>query len=302
MKGAHDFACALQLLDLMGGHVQQLETLTGTVQQRTGRAAALRRGGLTQGFPIGQGDEKLPLRRHQFGGVQGQEDLVALDFGTGLVDAQALDPTGSLGMQACQVAFVQVHLAQGSDRVGQIAPFHLGHAHTDVLHDHRVDLHRAHRLARVLFLVRIDGDVIHAHLVLGRHRRSDGRIHGVAVVKDLALLLFGLGLVGIDRDVVHAHFILGRHRRSDGRIHGIAVVEDLAFAPTIGTGGGRRLFTAGAGQPPTAGGTHRQGHSEGGRVTDVHDSAPFQSALRWRPGSARRRRRPANGDCRIRPG
>jgi len=48
----------------------------------------------------------------------------------------------------------------------------------------------------------VDGDVIHPHRVLLRHRRDVGKTHGVAVVEDLAACLRVARRLGIDADIL----------------------------------------------------------------------------------------------------
>jgi hypothetical protein len=65
--------------------------------------------------------------------------------------------------------------------------------HAQVLHQGGID---AHLRALVARLAGIHRDVIHAHRVLGRHRRGDGGVHGVAVEQDFAFAVLREGCGG----------------------------------------------------------------------------------------------------------
>ena len=92
----------------------------------------------------------------------------------------------------------------------QAAPFCPGGAYANVLNRDGVDLYCTGRFITVATIIGIDGKVIHAHLILGKYGRGDGRVHWIAPEQHFTLFWFLL--ISIDRDVIHAHRILGENR------------------------------------------------------------------------------------------
>ena len=72
-----------------------------------------------------------------------------------------------------------------------VARFDLCRRHANALHLIEADLDGA----GLVLLVGINGDVVHAHGVLLRHRRGVGKSHGIAVIENLPLCLDRRGLL-----------------------------------------------------------------------------------------------------------
>ncbi len=200
----------LQLANLVGGHIQQLQPLARRFHQLLGTTADILEGTLCQRVAILQRQQILLLAGDQLRRVDAEQDGVPVHPFAGAFHPHRLHPPFGLRMQARQPRLVIVDPPHRPDVVRQGATGHTRGAHTDVLYRYRIDLDRTGRLARASLVVRIDRDVVHPHLILGRHRRGDGRIHRVTVEQRLALLR--LLILCVDRDVIHPHLVLGRHR------------------------------------------------------------------------------------------
>ena len=165
------------------------------------------------------------MRRHQLGAVDLHKRLAFANRLTGRVDVELFDPTLELGRQGVLAALVDLHRTDCAHCTGEHAALNWRRQYTQQLHLLRADGNGVTR-----FITLINGDVVHTHGVLLRHRGGVRQTHGIAVVTDLALALRGSRrLVGVDRDVVHPHRILLGHWRGIGQAHGVAVVENLAL-------------------------------------------------------------------------
>ena len=87
-------------------------------------------------------------------------------------------------MDVVQRVFIKLHVAHGVDVPREFAALGLCRAHAEVVHDRRVDLHRA-RLA--VDLVRVYGYEVHAHRRLAGSVAAEVRVHRRNPVEDLAL-------------------------------------------------------------------------------------------------------------------
>ena len=188
-----DLPLLLQSADDRLRHIQQPQPFPGAIGQGAGHVGDVGCG-VALAFDRFQGQQQLLLRRHQLRRVEGEEPLSLLDQDAGGVHPLVLHPPFRFGVDAGHARFVVGDAPGGADAPVQRPPLHLRGAHADVLHRHRIDADRSRR-SLVFASVGEDRDVIHAHLVLGRNRRGDGRIHGIAVEQGLALLR-GVGAAG----------------------------------------------------------------------------------------------------------
>ena len=134
--------------------------------------------------PFGaHGDDQVRLRQLNLRAVEAEERLALLDVLTGLVDEELLDIAVGAHGDDRQQSLVVLDPADGADGADDRPGLDLLGLHPGAL-----DLVEAYfDRARALMLVGIDGDVVHPHGVLLRHRRGVGRAHRVAVIKDLPL-------------------------------------------------------------------------------------------------------------------
>ena len=64
-----------------------------------------------------------------------------------------------------------------------------GHAGANAhfLDQNRINFYRSRRSCGVV-VVRVDGNIVHAHIIFGRNGRGNGRVHGIAVKKWFAFV------------------------------------------------------------------------------------------------------------------
>ena len=74
-----DLAALLQLLDLMGGYIKQLQPLTGAAQQASGRFFHPPRCAVAHCLPVFQCHQILSLGSYQIGRVERQQNGVFID-------------------------------------------------------------------------------------------------------------------------------------------------------------------------------------------------------------------------------
>jgi len=109
--------------------------------------------------------------------------LSGLDRLTGRADRQALDPALCARAHLSHLALVKLHVTHHFGAAREDADCDGFSAHAEVVHHGRRNAHLASGRASG-----IDRDVLHAHFVLGRHRRAAIRIHGAAVIERFAVI------------------------------------------------------------------------------------------------------------------
>ncbi len=129
-------------------------------------------------------DAVVDLRVDHGRAVDAKQRLAFFHVRAGLLHVELLDE--GVGAQRHRVQRALVGLGDAGRTHGPHEAAHLGAlgAHARALHAVEADLDRARHVLR---LVGVDGDVVHAHGVLLRHRGGVGEPHGVAVVERLAL-------------------------------------------------------------------------------------------------------------------
>ena len=241
----------LQAGDGARGHVEQLQASAGGGQQVLTPPAHLGQGGLGEARRGLARPQELLLRGEQLGGVERQQRLAGLHELAGRTDVELFDPAGDLGLHAADAGLVRHHDPGGAGGAGERAPLGHGRLHPGEPHPLPRDLDR--RMPRdpagggAPQLIGVDGHVVHAHLVLGRHRRGDGRIHGMTIEEDLAsgrlslrggggllfLLLFdGHQTHATDRAVAGLVRVVVRVHRA------VVLLGGLLAPPVAGEGGG----------------------------------------------------------------
>ena len=136
-----------------------------------------------------QRDQVFLLRGDELRTVDLHQRLAALDRFSSGVYVQSLDPPLETRRYPEEQPLVRLDRADRLDRAPQV-PLGGGFGpHAKHLHLVGTDPHRAGGCRRLFALV--DGDVVHAHGVLLRHRRDIGQPHRVAVMENLALALLG---------------------------------------------------------------------------------------------------------------
>jgi len=133
-------------------------------------------------------DGVFALGRDQFRAVYLEQRLAATDRLVGGVDVKPLDIAFELGGHRCQTAFVDFDATTGADRL--VEHLQLGWFDLDT---HFLDFLGADFQATItatILLAFIDRDVVHAHLVFLRRRRSVGQAHRVAVIQKFLFWLF----------------------------------------------------------------------------------------------------------------
>ena len=188
----HDLPRALQLANLVRRHVQQLQPLARRAQQVERALAHVREGAVLQRFRVLQRQQVFLLAGHELRRIDGEQHRVRFHRRARVAHEHLFHPAGHLRVQAGEPLLVIGDAAGGLDQSRDGALLGPGRAHADGLHHGGVDHHRSGRgAAAAIQVLGIDGDVVHAHLVLGRHRRGDARVHRIAVEQRLAL---GFGL------------------------------------------------------------------------------------------------------------
>ena len=134
------------------------------------------------------GDRIFALRRHQFRAVDLEQRLALADRLAGGVDEELLHPAFELRRDGEDAPLVDLDAADGLDDLVQRTHRRRLAPHAELLHLVDADLDLA--ASGVGLLAVVDGDVVHPHRILLRHRRRVGQSHRIAVVQDLPL---GLG-------------------------------------------------------------------------------------------------------------
>ena len=133
------------------------------------------------------GDAVLVLRGDQFGAVDRQQRLATTDRHAGLVGVQPLDPALELRRDHVLPGLVDHHGRADAHARRQALQSNLLGAYAELLDLFRRKDHGPGFCRR--FAAFVDGDVVHPHGILLRHRRGVGQAHRVAVVQQLARLL-----------------------------------------------------------------------------------------------------------------
>ncbi len=189
-QGAVDRAGRREALDLGRADVPVCEALARGCDQRGGAAPGVV-GASLHALRELLGGEELLLGLNQLGRVDVEERLAALDRLAHVVHVDLLDEARVLGRDRDHLLLVVLEVADGADLARDRAPRDRCGLDVHVLDDHRVD--GDHRPVRSglppggAHLVGVDRHVVHAHVVLARHRRGDRRVHGTAVEEDPAL-------------------------------------------------------------------------------------------------------------------
>ena len=124
------------------------------------------------------------LRGQQLRAVHGRQRLPALHRHAGLVGLQGVHPAVEARGDHVLAGFIDGNRAAGLQAGSQWLPLYRLGAHAEGLDLLRRQRHRAG--CGIGFVLGIHRDVVHAHLVLFRHRRGVGQAHRVAVVQRLA--------------------------------------------------------------------------------------------------------------------
>ena len=173
------------------GQVFQLAGIDAPVQQAAsgGVAQALHRlqAGCIAVAQLAQrcvGQAIVLLRRQQLRAVYRRQDLAAPDRHAGLVGLQGCHPAIEAWGDHVLPGFIDDNRAACLQASIKPLPSHRFGAHAQSLDLHRRQHHGAGRVRRLVPCK--DGDVVHAHFILFRHRRGVGQTHRVAVIQRLA--------------------------------------------------------------------------------------------------------------------
>jgi hypothetical protein len=176
-------------LDEARRHVEQLEPAARRGHQILAAPAHLGNRGAAEAFGIAAREEQLLLAGDQLRRVQREHRLAAPDRLPLEADMEGLDPAADPGLDAVEPTFVDHDRAHRPHRAPDRFPSRRRGADSRQPHPFGIEIHRAAiRLDRTAvrrrLAVRVDREVVHSHAVLGRHRRGDRRIHGVAPAHD----------------------------------------------------------------------------------------------------------------------
>jgi hypothetical protein len=175
-------------LDAAVGHIDIAQFLHGPLQ------APLRLGfGRAALRP--HGHHEVGLRQLNLRAVEAEQRLALFDVLSRLVDEQLLDVTIGAYRNDRKQRLVVLHGADPAYGAGDGQARDLLRPHSRALDLVEADLDGV----RIVLLVRIDRDVVHAHGVLLRHRRGIRKSHGIAVIENRPLSLGGLRLGGQSR-------------------------------------------------------------------------------------------------------
>ena len=130
-------------------------------------------------------DQIFLLRRDQVGTVDVHQWLTRSHRLAGGIDVELLDPAVELRGNGVQQALVRLHRRHRPYRAPEIAQGDRFGFHAELLHLVQTELDQRSAGGRSFTFVRIDRDIVHAHLVLFRHRRSVRQAHRVAVIQNL---------------------------------------------------------------------------------------------------------------------
>jgi hypothetical protein len=184
-----------QLLELMGRHIQIFQPLPGAFHQLYSSLADIFNGAVLERLIIVDGNQIFLLAGHQLGGINREQYFILFDSLPGFFDIQLFNPPLDLGVDAVQQFFIIGYPAHRPDLSVQHLFLRDCRPDPDVLLDHRINGHRTGRFPGGPVSIGIDGDIIHAHLVLGRRGRGDRRIHRIAVKQNFRLTLCAFGFL-----------------------------------------------------------------------------------------------------------
>ena len=138
------------------------------------------------------GHHEVGLRELNLRAVEAEQRLALFDVLSGFIDEQLLDVAFRAHGHDRKERLVVLDGTDSAYGSGDGQGRDLFGPHPGALDLVEADLDRV----RIVVLVRIDRDVVHAHGVLLRHRRGVGESHGIAVIENRSLALGRLRLLG----------------------------------------------------------------------------------------------------------
>src|SRR5438477_4161422 len=173
--------CPFERGDLLRADIQRAQTLAGSVGQLRPALGHTGNAGFTQSLLSAAGHQVLLLGGDQLRAIDRQQWLAPVHRLAGEVYIQLLDVALVLGLDDLPPPLVNGHAADGAQSAAADAGRHRLAPDTEQLRTLWSDRHR--RASRhgggALRLLRVDRDVVHAHVVLRRLVGADGRVHWV---------------------------------------------------------------------------------------------------------------------------
>ena len=141
--GLADDSAIQQLIDVSLRDVPELEAPARGFEQIISSAFHVGKRAIAGGVPVASRDQQLFLGRDQFGRVEFEQRLSALDHLALVLDVELLDPALDLDVDVLDQALVVRHAPDCTHHARQVPPFDENRPHTHVLDHPRVDPHCA---------------------------------------------------------------------------------------------------------------------------------------------------------------
>lgn len=139
------------------------------------------------GFQGLKGDPGFRFGAGKFGRIDPCDDVSLADRIAGRADVQIPDPSRKPCADRPRPVFVEDDGRRCPKGPGEVFPLNRGEPDPERLPD--AGVHR-NGFSGSTGCLRIDGNVVHPHVVLHRMIRMDGRVHGVSPVQDLPFRIF----------------------------------------------------------------------------------------------------------------